>query len=139
MKMVGSNEDLNIIALTDKISDNDSHLYHVMKHNLIEKNLSEVNSTWQNELDMGDGDTLRDFLIWASDSFPAKKKILIPEINNSLNEYREMTNESPFTLIGFDACLMGMFEIMYELKDHAEMVHGSEAYEPLEGSLTFEK
>ena len=154
MKMVGSNEDLNIIALTDKISDNDSHLYHVMKHNLIEKNLSEVNSTWQNELDMGDGDTLRDFLIWASDSFPAKKKILIiwnhgsgwekvaedgssyltvPEINNSLNEYREMTNESPFTLIGFDACLMGMFEIMYELKDHAEMVHGSEAYEPLEG------
>ena len=28
---------------------------------------------------------------------------------------------------------MGMFEIMYELKEHTEMVHGSEAYEPLEG------
>ncbi len=154
MKMVGSNDDLNIIALTDKIGDNDSHLYHVMKHNLIETNLTEVNSTWQNELDMGDGDTLRDFLIWASDTFPAKRKILViwnhgsgwekvaedgtsfltvPEINHSLKQYRETTNETPFTLIGFDACLMGMFEIMYELKDHAEMVHGSEAYEPLEG------
>ncbi|MDG1545155.1 MAG: clostripain-related cysteine peptidase, partial [Candidatus Poseidoniia archaeon] len=154
MKMVGSNDNLEIVALTDKINDNDSHLYHVLKHNLVEKNLSEVNSTWQNELDMGNGDTLRDFLIWASDAFPAKRKILIiwnhgsgwekvaedgnsfltvPEINNSLKEYRETTNESPFTLIGFDACLMGMFEIMYELKDHAEMVHGSEAYEPLEG------
>ncbi|OIR22655.1 MAG: hypothetical protein BEU02_00160 [Marine Group III euryarchaeote CG-Epi5] len=154
MKMVGSNDDLNIIALTDKIGDNDSHLYHVMKHNLIETNLTEVNSTWQNELDMGDGDTLRDFLIWASDTFPAKRKILViwnhgsgwekvaedgtsfltvPEIKHSLKQYRETTNETPFTLIGFDACLMGMFEIMYELKDHAEMVHGSEAYEPLEG------
>ena len=28
---------------------------------------------------------------------------------------------------------MGMFEIAYELKEHAEMIHGSEAYEPLEG------
>ena len=154
MKMVGSNDNLEIVALTDKISDNDSHMYHVLKHNLVEYNLSEVNSTWQNELDMGEGDTLRDFLIWASNEFPAKRKILIiwnhgsgwervaedgnsfltvPEINNSINEYRETTNEDPFTLIGFDACLMGMFEIMYELKEHAEMIHGSEAYEPLEG------
>ena len=154
MKMVGSNEDLDIVALTDKIDDNDSHLYHVLKHNLVERNLSEVNETWENELDMGDGNTLRDFLIWASNEFPAKRKILIiwnhgsgwekvaedgnsfltvPEINLSLREYREVTNESPFTLIGFDACLMGMFEIMYELKNHATMIHGSEAYEPLEG------
>ena len=72
-------------------------------------------------------------MIWSSENFPAKKKILIiwnhgsgwekvaedgnsyltvPEINNSINEYREITNETPFTLIGFDACLMGMFEIM---------------------------
>ena len=154
MKMVGSNDDLDIVALTDKIGDNDSHLYHVLKHDLVETDLTEVNETWGNELDMGDGDTLRDFLIWASNEFPAKRKILIiwnhgsgwekvaedgnsfltvPEINLSLKEYREVTNESPFTLIGFDACLMGMFEIMYELKDHATMVHGSEAYEPLEG------
>ena len=154
MKMVGSNSELEIVALTDKINDDDSHAYHVMKHNLVEYNLSEINSTWQNELDMGNGDTLRDFLIWSSENFPAKKKILIiwnhgsgwekvaedggsyltvPEINNSINEYREITNETPFTLIGFDACLMGMFEIMYELKEHTEMVHGSEAYEPLEG------
>ena len=154
MKMVGSNEDLDIVALTDMIGDNDSHLYHVLKHDLAEHSLNEVNETWEDELDMGNGDTLRDFLIWASGEFPAKRKILIiwnhgsgwekvaedgnsfltvPEINNSLNEFREITDEPPFTLIGFDACLMGMFEIMYELKDHAKMVHGSEAYEPLEG------
>ena len=154
MKMVGSSDELDIVALTDKINDNDSHLYHIQKHNLVETNLSEVNNTWERELDMGDGDTLRDFLIWASDNFPAKRKILViwnhgsgwekvaedgysyltvPEIKNSLNEYREVTNQAPFPLIGFDACLMGMVEIMYELKEHANMIHGSEAYEPLEG------
>ena len=69
MKMVGSNDDLDIVALTDKIGDNDSHLYHVLKHDLVETDLTEVNETWGNELDMGDGDTLRDFLIWASKEF----------------------------------------------------------------------
>ncbi len=154
MKMVGSNNDLEIVALTDKINNNDSHAYHVLKHNLEEKDLTEINNTWEDELDMGNGDTLRDFLIWATNEFPAKRKILIiwnhgsgwekvaedgesfltvPEIRKSISEYREITEEGPFTLIGFDACLMGMFEIMYELKNHAEMVHGSEAYEPLEG------
>ena len=154
MKMVGSNEDLEIVALTDKIDNNDSHAYHILQHNLDEKDLDEINSTWENELDMGDGDTLRDFLIWASNEFPAKRKILIiwnhgsgwekvaedensfltvPEIRKSIDEYRENTGEPPFALIGFDACLMGMFEIMYELREHAEMIHGSEAYEPLEG------
>ena len=124
MKMVGSNNDLNIVALTDRNLDDDSKLYHVLKHNLVEKNLTEVNNTWENELDMGNGDTLRDFLIWAANEFPAKRKILIiwnhgsgwekvaedgssfltvPEINNSIKEYREITNESPFTLIGFVA------------------------------------
>ena len=119
MKMVGSNNDLNIIALTDKISNNDSHLYHVMKHSLVERNLSEVNSTWENELDMGDGDTLRDFLIWASDAFPAKRKILViwnhgsgwekvaedgssfltvPEINNSLEEAAASLGAKPLSI-----------------------------------------
>ena len=88
MKMVGSNDELDIVALTDKNYDNDSKLYHVLKHNLVERNLTEVNSTWENELDMGDGDTLRDFLIWASDEFPAKKKILIIWNHGSIPSYR---------------------------------------------------
>ena len=40
MKMVGSNDNLEIVALTDKMGDNDSHMYHVLKHNLVEYNLS---------------------------------------------------------------------------------------------------
>jgi len=36
-------------------------------------------------------------------------------------------------IIGFDACLMGMMEIVYQLKDYTEIVVGSEELEPGEG------
>ena len=154
MKMIGSNENLEIVTLTDQILSNDSHAYHVIKDGLEHTSLNQINNTWENEVDMGNKNTLRDFMIWASTEYPAQKKILViwnhgsgwkkeaedktnhltvPEIRQALEEYREVTNDPPLTLIGFDACLMGMFEIAYELKEEAEMIHGSEAYEPLEG------
>ncbi|MDP6185179.1 MAG: clostripain-related cysteine peptidase [Candidatus Poseidoniia archaeon] len=154
MKMVGSNNNLEIVALTDQLLGNDSHAYHVIKHGVEEKPLSEINATWENEIDMGDGETLKDFMVWAATEYPAQRKILViwdhgsgwkkvaedqgshltvPEIRKSIEDYREITGDPPLTMIGFDACLMGMFEIAYELKDQAEMIHGSEAYEPLEG------
>ena len=154
MKMIGSNNNLEIVALTDQIFAEDSHAYHVLKHGLEETPLNEINSTWTNELDMGNGETLRDFMIWATTEYPAQKRILViwnhgsgwekvaedgesyltvPEIRTSLEQYREETGHSKLTMIGFDACLMGMFEIAYELREQSEMVHGSEAYEPLEG------
>ena len=154
MKMIGSNQDLEIVVLTDQVFAEDSHAYHVLKHELEETPLNEINSTWTNELDMGNGETLRDFMIWATTEYPAQKRILViwnhgsgwekvaedgesyltvPEIRTSLEQYREETGHSKLTMIGFDACLMGMFEIAYELREQSEMVHGSEAYEPLEG------
>lgn len=154
MKMVGSNNDLEIVTLTDQLLGNDSHAYHVIKHGVEETPLSEINATWENEIDMGDGETLKDFMVWATTEYPAQRKILViwdhgsgwkkvaedqeshltvPEIRKSIEDYREITGDPPLTMIGFDACLMGMFEIAYELKDQAEMIHGSEAYEPLEG------
>ncbi|MBU1668694.1 peptidoglycan-binding protein [bacterium] len=36
-------------------------------------------------------------------------------------------------IVGFDACLMGMMEVAYQLKDHAEIVVGSEELEPGKG------
>jgi len=36
-------------------------------------------------------------------------------------------------IIGFDACLMNMMEVAYQLKDHAEMLVGSQENEPEQG------
>ena len=54
MKMVGSNEDLDIVALTDRNFDDDSKLYHVLKHNLVEKNLTESGDSDYIEGDIAD-------------------------------------------------------------------------------------
>ena len=154
MRLVGSNQNRVIVALTDQINGDDSHAYQIKKSGFEETQLNQINNTWQNELDMGNKNTLRDFMIWASNEYPAEKKILViwnhgsgwekvaedkdshltvPEIRVAMEEYRQETGDPKLTLLAFDACLMGMFEIAYELKDEAEMIHGSEAYEPLEG------
>jgi len=36
-------------------------------------------------------------------------------------------------IVGFDACLMGMMEVVYQLKNHAEIVVGSQELEPGNG------
>ena len=41
--------------------------------------------------------------------------------------------EQKIDLIAFDACMMSMFEIVYQLKDRADIVIGSEEIEPAEG------
>ena len=125
MKMVGSNNDLEIVVLTDQVPQDDSHAYRVIQHGLEETPLQEINASWSNELDMGKGETLRDFMIWATTEYPAEKKILViwnhgsgwekvaedreshltvPEIRESIEQYREETGDSKLTMIGFDAC-----------------------------------
>ena len=125
MKMVGSNNNLEIVTLTDQLLGNDSHAYHVIKHGVEETPLSEINATWENEIDMGDGETLKDFMVWATTEYPAQRKILViwdhgsgwkkvaedqgshltvPEIRKAIEDYREITGDPPLTMIGFDAC-----------------------------------
>ena len=41
--------------------------------------------------------------------------------------------EKKIDIIGFDACLMGMMEVAYQLKDHAELLVASEELEPGKG------
>ena len=154
MQAAGSNSDREVVALVDQSSDHDSRAYRVLRNGLEETPLADISSGWGDELDMGDPATLRDFLKWATTEYPAQERILViwdhgngfkrvaedggsyltvPEIEGALAEYRSETGHGPLTLIGFDACLMGMFEIAYELREHAAYIHGSEAYEPQEG------
>ena len=154
MQVVGSNSDREVVALIDQEGEHDSRAYRVLHEGLEESALSDINSGWGDELDMGDPATLRDFLTWATTEYPAQERILViwnhgdgfrrvaedggsyltvPEIEGALAEYRDTAGHGPLTLIGFDACLMGMFEIAYGLREHAAYVHGSEAFEPQEG------
>ena len=114
------------------------------------------------EVDMGDPRTMRDFLTYAMRHFPAEhyfldiwnhgsgifgvayddseideetgesSKLMIRELKESIAAAESMTRDW-IDVVGFDACLMGMTEVGYELKDVADIVIASELLVPGEG------
>ncbi len=101
---------------------------------------------------MGDANTLRDFLRWGMDSYPAEHYALmfwdhgggsltgvcldemdddgltLPEMNQALKE-----SESHFDVVGFDTCLMATLETAQMLSRHADYMVASEEVEPSNG------
>ncbi len=103
---------------------------------------------------MGDPDTLSDFLSWGVSNYPAEKmgvifwdhgsgsingvcfdelneydSLSLSELNEAFSEvYSEMTDK--FEFIGFDACLMGTVETANILSTYARYMYGSQESEP---------
>lgn len=110
------------------------------------------------ELDMGDYKNLIDFVKWAKKTYPAKKYMLVVwnhgsgwekskgKANKGIS-YDEASGNHMTTpqlglamkeigkvdVYGSDACLMSMAEVIYEIKDNAEYIVGSEETEPGDG------
>jgi hypothetical protein len=105
---------------------------------------------------MGDPATLVSFAEWAAYSYPAEKYALIisshgkgwegccwdePSENDNMDlaEIRSALGDisgfigRPLDIIGFDACLMGMTEVAYELREYASVMVASEHAEPSSG------
>ena len=106
---------------------------------------------------MGESDTLKDFLSWGVKNYPADKmgvifwnhgsgsingvcfdelydkdSLSLPEINTALSSvYDDMTDQ--FEFIGFDACLMGTIETANILSTYARYMYGSQECEPGNG------
>ena len=102
---------------------------------------------------MGDPETLKDFLSWGVSKYPAEKMgvifwnhgggslsgvccdelnennaLTLPEINSALSSvYQDMTDQ--FEFIGFDACLMGTIETANIISTYARYMYGSEETE----------
>lgn len=132
--------------------------YYVTK----DDNTSTLSSTMVQNLgkvDMGDYRHLIDFGKWAKASYPAKKYMLIvwnhgsgweksigdvitkgisydDESRNHINTPQlgqALKEIGGVDVYGSDACLMGMAEVVYELKDSVTYIVGSEETEPGDG------
>ena len=103
---------------------------------------------------MGDSDTLKDFLSWGVSKYPAEKmgvifwdhgsgsingvcfdelneddSLTLSEMNTALSDvYADMTDQ--FEFIGFDACLMGTVETANIMSTYARYMYGSQETEP---------
>ncbi|MFW6041187.1 MAG: clostripain-related cysteine peptidase, partial [Thermoplasmatota archaeon] len=138
---------VNIVILKDQKEDNDTRIYELNTKSLSEIPLKSVNSTWKDELDLSDPNTLKCFSTWALDQYPADHVLLnlwghgdgikgMPlEDNNHLKlpDIKDALSNIHVDIIGFDACGMGFFELYYQLKDNSDIIIASQTEEPIEG------
>lgn len=110
-------------------------------------------------VDMGQPETLNDFIEWANTYYPGERTVLIvwnhgngwrqrpieeqitravsydDETGNAIQiwELAQAFGDNHFDILAWDASLMQMMEVAYEAKDHATYVVGSEESPPGEG------
>jgi len=162
MAEAGSNENVNIVTLVDRhpgYADDEigplgnfdgTTLIHVGQ----EKIITAVDS---GELNLGDPETLKSFLITGVTEFPADRYALIlwdhgggwtgmgpddtdgediltlPEIRSGLAAGLAEVGLDSIDLLGFDACLMATFEVATQVQDLADVMVASEELEPGHG------
>lgn len=168
MAQVGSSDDFHIVVLVDRANDHaeegvlnlenftDAKYVHVKDGELVvEQELGEV--------DMGDTQTLVDFVTWAVKTYPADRYALtfwdhggswnggfgpddtsyymgqgdgvltLEELDAGIEAARLSAGIDQFALLGFDACLMGTWELTQMARPHAEYYLASQELEPGKG------
>lgn len=163
MEMVGSNAQMNIVVQFDRaegyfdgdgdwtdtrrfLITQDADLFHISSP-VIES---------IGEADMGNPQTLVDFISWSIRNYPAKKYALImsdhgggwdggfsdiqagsslslPQIVGAIQQVQQNMGGQKFEVIGFDACLMGMIEVYGALYPYSNFMIASEETIPATG------
>ncbi|MBE3136433.1 MAG: fibronectin type III domain-containing protein [Thermoplasmata archaeon] len=131
-----SGSNLNVIALEDNIDGPGKIWYFDENNNTVL--LEELG-----EVDMGDSATLKNFITYGKQNFSAERYMLIifdhgggwkgacSDVTNAdaltMDEIKQALIETGgIDVIGFQACLMGAVESVYELKDCADVYIGCE-------------
>ncbi len=155
MAAVGSNADLNIVVQMDRIDGYDSSYdnWTRTRRGLVQAgDLPTAGwGTDLGEVNMGDQATLTDFIQWGTTNYQAENYAVVlwnhgggwntiagddssgydflsaNEVSNAL------ASSSDLDLVGADACLMGMTEFAYQIRNSASVFVGSEELEPGDG------
>ncbi|MFH0775451.1 MAG: S8 family serine peptidase [bacterium] len=162
MAQVGSTDTVNIVVQFDRISGyNTGHgNWTGTKRFYITKGMTPISGSATmsiGEANMGDPQTLIDFVQWAKLSYPADHYALVlwnhgggwrskgvstkavceDDTDDDCLYMKEVSSAlaqvAPIDLIGFDACLMAMVEVAYQIQDFGDVMVGSEEVEPNDG------
>lgn len=156
----GTTADVNIIAMVDRCeyeyetpdysNDWSETRYYTIVGDSDTTTFSSPMNQSLGEVNMGDPQSLRNFINWGLTNYPADKTALIlwdhggglsgvcwDEDNGddhlTINELETAFTGYHFDFLGFDACLMGQIEVLYELKDYCEIYTASMLNEPGDG------
>jgi len=146
----GSNADVNVVALADRIPGYDraagdwtgTLLFHVTQGMLATP--ENAVADW-GERNMGDPQTLIDFVQWTKANYPAEHYALVlwdhgwgwrpyqamwDETDDDTLDQHEivaaMNAAGPVDVVGYDACEMQMIEVQATWRDHAQAIAASE-------------
>lgn len=160
METAGSTSEVAVVVQMDRL--NSSALRYLVTKDNDENTIGSSVLQDLGEVNMGDPTVLSAYVRWAVTNFPAFHYCLIiwdhglgfqgicknwngvsqpppPVENLTMTELESalntITNEigKPLDIIGFDACLMQMTEVAYQLRQYATVMVGSEETIPSEG------
>lgn len=145
LQAAAQHANLNILLLMDHAASADTQLYQLLPDGLL--TYTPGNVPWlASEMDMGDPETLRHFVSWALEEYPADLTYLnianhgkgtqgiawdaqsssflpVSELSEALNS---ATNGQPIDVLHYDACLMAMFEGAYDVRGAADYLVASQ-------------
>lgn len=156
MMKIGSTNRVNVIIETggalDALQDENRTLdfTRVQTHKVVKNDLERLRDL--GERNMGDPETLADFLAFGVKNFPAEHftvvlwndgsgingfgtdtvfgdLLTLEELEGAFSKSKEMTG-AQYEIIGFDACLMASIEVMTRLDGYANYLVSSEELEP---------
>lgn len=169
MEIVGSTQDVHVIVQMDRMRavdpDNDkwtdTRRYLITRDNdALKMHSIRLDSPPLNELDMADPATLRSFVQWGMNEFPADHYLLVIWDHGTGWQMRSTSVTSRYKfvaaddtsstvlnvtsipsalagmhmdVIAFDACYMQQLEVAYEMRNCADYLVGSTAIEPSPG------
>ncbi len=147
LEAMAQNPNLIIVALLDGPGSGGTYRYHVQPGG---NYTAGINRWAMGELNMGAPQTLSDFVTWARSTYPAEHTYLavtdhgrgttgiawddtsgnnafitVAELRTALDAATE-SGASPLDVVHYDACLMGMFEDSYQIKDFASYLIASQ-------------
>lgn len=162
MERVGSTDKVNMVAQLDRFDgafDGDGDWTGTKRYHIVQDDdMSTIASEELEDLgeaDMGDPQTLVDYVTWAIENYPADRYALILsdhgagwpggwndpapnegselklwEISSALESITSSTGVSKFDLLGFDACLMSQLEVYAAVYPYAHYIIASQETEP---------
>jgi len=157
METVGSTASVNVLVQLDRVSGYDSsngNWTDTRRGRIVQDaNTSTISTSFSSigEVNMGSAASLTSFIQWGVSSYPADHYALIlwdhgggttgvcwDDTNGDHLTVAEVGQALSaagvsFDLVGFDACLMGMLEQAYEIRDDADIMVASEQTEPWDG------
>jgi ELWxxDGT repeat protein len=154
MASVGSTAEVNIVVQLDRTAGYDARYddWTGTRRGLVKRG-DVPSGSWGTDLgevNMGSADSLDNFMTWARNAYPASHYALVlwdhgggfegvcfdDTDGDDLSMADLATAMAPlpgFSLIGFDACLMGMAEIAYQFRNEAQVLVASEETIPWDG------